>query len=140
MCPRVGSGFAEGALTSEWPAIVGTEIAARCRPERLTFGHAAERRDGTLTLRVEGAFSTELQLLAPQIIERINGYYGYRAVVRLRLHQGAPAERAAPTTPGPALAPEQEAALEHRLNEVEDPDLRTALGRLGRAVARRTQT
>ncbi len=129
-------GFAEGGLAIEWPSIVGTEIAAHCRPDRLAFERASERREGTLTLRVEAPFATEIQHLSPQIIERINGYFGYRAVARLRLHQ-APLAATEVAAPRPAASPPDEAALARRLEAVEDPELRDALGRLGRALDRR---
>ena len=127
-------GFAEGGLAADWPGIVGAELAARCRPGKLAFAHAAERRDGTLTLRVEAPFATEVQHLAPQIMERINGYFGYQAVARLRLKQvpyrpGPKRARTAPA-PDPEITPE----LAARLESVEDPELRAALGRLGRAL------
>lgn len=129
-------GFAEGGLAADWPGIVGNEIASRCMPGKLSFERHAERRDGTLTLRVEAPFATELQHLAPQLMERINGYFGYRAVARLRLRQVPPVPRAARQAPPPAAHGEDEAALERRLDAVEDPDLRAALGRLGRALRR----
>ncbi len=132
-------GFAEGGLAADWPGIVGAELAARCRPGKLAFARAAERREGTLTLRVEAPFATEVQHLAPQIMERINGYFGYRAVARLRLKQVAYTAR--PATLGPASqstkpepAPEISPELAARLDTVEDPELRAALGRLGRAL------
>ncbi len=129
-------GFAEGGLAADWPGIVGAELASRCHPGKLAFARAAERREGTLTLRVEAPFATELQHLAPQLMERINGYFGYRAVARLRLQQVPPAPSAARPAPPPTVRGEDEAVLERRLDAVEDPDLRAALGRLGRAVSR----
>ena len=127
-------GFAEGGLAADWPGIVGAELAARCRPGKLVFARATERRDGTLTLRVEAPFATELQHLSPQILKRINGYFGYRAVARLRLYQVPynPRPATATTAPGPAaeITPE----LAARLEAVEDPELRAALARLGRAM------
>jgi hypothetical protein len=126
-------GFAEGGLAADWSGIVGAELAARCRPGKLAFNRATERREGTLTLRVEAPFATEVQHLSPQIMERINGYLGYRAVARLRLHQvpyrPRPATEAA-APPAPEITPE----LAARLEAVEDPELRAALGRLGRAL------
>ncbi len=127
-------GFAEGGLAADWPGIVGTGLATRCRPGTLTFARAGVRREGTLTLRVEAPFATEVQHLAPQIMERINGYFGYRAVARLRLKQvpyrpGPKPDRTVPA-PDPEITPE----LAARLESVEDPELRAALGRLGRAL------
>lgn len=127
-------GFAEGGLAADWPGIVGAELATRCRPGKLAFARATERREGTLTLRVEAPFATEVQHLAPQIMERINGYFGYRAVARLLLKQVAyspqPAIQPTKSEPVPEMTPE----LAARLESVEDPELRAALGRLGRAL------
>ena len=63
-------GFAEGGLAADWPGIVGNEIASRCMPGKLSFERHAERRDGTLTLRVEAPFATELQRRAPHAKRR----------------------------------------------------------------------
>ncbi len=128
-------GFAQGGLAADWTGIVGSELAAHCRPGKLAFARGAERREGTLTLRVEAPFATEVQHLAPQIMERINGYFGYRAVGRLLLRQvpynpRAATEAAPQPQPQPEIAPE----LARRLESVEDPELRAALGRLGRAL------
>ncbi len=133
-------GFAEGGLAADWPGIVGAELAARCRPGKLAFARAAERRDGTLTLRVEAPFATEVQHMAPQIMERINGYFGYRAVARLRLKQVAyrpqPSTQATKPEPAPEMTPE----LAARLESIEDPELRAALGRLGQALGSGTRS
>ena len=133
-------GFAEGGLAADWSGIVGAGLATRCRPGKLAFARATERRDGTLTLRVEAPFATEVQHLAPQIMERINGYFGYRAVARLRLKQvpyrpDPKRDRSAPA-PTPEITPE----LAGRLESVEDPELRAALGRLGRALGPGTRS
>jgi hypothetical protein len=128
-------GFGAAQLVSEWPGIVGTELAQRISPDRLSFP-AGERRDGTLRLRVASGFGPEVQHRAPQIMERINGFFGYRAVARLVLVQGPPIRPnrpAAPPRPRPLSAGEQ-GALDRRLARIEDPELREALRRLGQAV------
>ena len=81
-------GFAEAGLLSDWQAVVGADIAAKALPERLDFPRG-ERRDGTLHLSVTGAWALALQHLEPQLVERINSYFGYPAVARLKLHQVA---------------------------------------------------
>jgi hypothetical protein len=131
-------GFAEGGLATEWPSIVGAEIAGRCIPKKLSFSRLGRHDDGTLTLRVAPEAATELQHLEPVLIERINGYFGYRAVARLKLQQGPLNLPPAPDpTPPRPLSAEDEAALQDRVAEVEDEELRGALERLGRAVRRR---
>lgn len=130
-------GFAEAGVVTDWPTIVGPLLSAHSAPQRLSFPRGS-RLDGTLHVLVSGPFSTELQHLEPMVIERINGYFGYRAIARLRLVQGVlprPKARRREEQPGPepALDPVDAAALE----KIEAPELRAALERLGKAVRRR---
>jgi len=127
-------GLAEGGLVTDWAAIVGRTIAERSLPLRLSFT-GGERREGTLHVRVSGALALELQHLEPQVLERINGYFGYRAVGRLKIHQG-PVPAAAPPRLPPAapLSAETEAEIGSLLSTVEDGALREALRGLGRSL------
>jgi hypothetical protein len=127
-------GLAEGGLVTDWAAVVGETIAERSLPLRLSFTGSG-RRDGTLHVRVSGALALELQHLEPQILERINGYFGYRAVERLRIHQGPVPGRPIQRRP-PAAAPTAavEAEIGDLLTTVEDAHLREALRGLGRSL------
>lgn len=83
-----------------------------------------------------------MQHLEPLLVERVNGYFGYRAVARVRLVQGAvphPDEAAPPTRPS-GEAERDAADLATRLAEVRDPELRAALKALGRSLAARRST
>lgn len=131
-------GFAEGGLASDWSAIVGADLAARCIPERLAHARRAGGEGGTLTLRVEPGFATELQHLAPVLIDRINGHLGYRAVGRLKLRHAGPRARPAPrAAPARPLSEAEERDLRARVGAVGDEALRGALERLARAVRER---
>ncbi|MCR6631017.1 MAG: DciA family protein [Magnetospirillum sp.] len=128
-------GFVSGALVVDWPAIVGSAVASHTLPLRIKFP-PKERGEGVLEIKVaSSAFATELQHLEPLIIERINGYFGWNAVARLRLRHGPLPERkavrAAPPEPD-AQASDRLAAV---LDKVDDPALRDALARLGKYVA-----
>ncbi len=130
--------LAEQSLILDWPSIAGGDVARMCMPKGLSFQHRDRRMDGTLTLKVRSSQATRLQHLEPQLIERINGYFGYRAIARLRLlHGAAPASGepdARSETPAKAPAPHP-ATHEERTDEpIADPALRAALARLGRAV------
>ena len=126
--------LAEQSLMLDWPSIAGGDIAVMCTPQRLSFQHRDRRRDGTLILKVQPGQATRLQHLEPQLIERINGYLGYRAIARLRLlHGSAPA--AGTPEPSPEAPVEDPAPQEPETGkEIADPALRAALARLGRAV------
>jgi|HubBroStandDraft_1064217.scaffolds.fasta_scaffold00397_14 hypothetical protein len=127
-------GFGEARVILEWPAVVGQDLARDSLPVKLSFT-GGERQGGTLHLRVAAGAALEIQHLEPVIIERINGFFGYRAVARLALRQG-PVPRRGPNRPPPprALTRPETAALAAQLESVKDPGLRAALERLGRAV------
>ena len=116
-------------LKSDWPAIVGPELAASTWPEALARG-------GTLKLHVAPTKGLEVQHRAPALIERINLFFGRDTVTRLTLVQG-PLPLPPPAAPRPTtrpLAASEATALDRQLGDVADPELRDALARLGRAV------
>jgi predicted nucleic acid-binding Zn ribbon protein len=64
--PRLG----QAGIIPEWDRLVGPQIAAVTRPERVTA-------DGTLFVRVAtSAWMTELQLMTPEIMARLNAGRG----------------------------------------------------------------
>lgn len=133
-------GFSAATLLTDWPTIVGEEIAAFAAPERLKWPRAVPIREdveagvegrpgAVLVVRVAPARALDVEYKARQIIERINCYFGYRAVAELRLLQAplARAHKAEPATAVPA-APPPCAAPE--LAGIADERLRAALERL----------
>ncbi|MEE8332237.1 MAG: DciA family protein [Alphaproteobacteria bacterium] len=128
-------GFAAVEIVTGWPSIVGAALAAETTPERLSFP-PGKRLDGTLHVRTSGPLALEIQHLEPVILDRINTYFGYRAVARLKLAQGPrPARPKAPARKAPrAPNPARRAAVEQRTQGIDDTALRDALNKLGEAV------
>ena len=138
-------GFAEAGILTDWPAIVGPHLARHTMPEKIAFVRGA-RSAGTLHIVTESAFAPELQHLEPQVIERINGYFGYGAIARLTIHHGrvtqAPIDAARP-----AIRPKARPAPQNRglagagkaVADAQDDPLDAALARLGTAVRERQQ-
>lgn len=137
-------GFATTALLSDWRAIAGADLARYTMPDRIIWPRRRDDWDGdeadsprarghkgdgaTLVLRIEGPRAIEVQHRAAQILERINAYFGYRAVTDMRFLQ-APIARVArpkstPKPPLPAYALPKSAGIQHA-------GLARALGRLG---------
>ncbi|MFC7334360.1 DUF721 domain-containing protein [Rhodocista pekingensis] len=128
------NGLAFGGLLTEWATIVGPRLADQTTPLKLTFPKG-RRDEAVLHLRVSSPVALLLQHEEPQVLERINAFFGWRAVVRLKLVHGGPALKpAAPARPLRRLSAEEEKDIAGRTAEVPDPDLRDALERLGRAV------
>ena len=130
-------GFADAGLLAAWPQVVGKDLAESCAPLRLSFPNRQERRDGNLLLRVEPGAALELQHLAPQLLERVNVYFGYRAVARLTLQQG-PLPRHRRPKPAAALEKLQvDDPLNRRLEQIDDDSLRDSLRRLSESFRAR---
>jgi hypothetical protein len=131
-------GFADGAVVRDWTAIVGDHLAAHCVPERIV--HPRGKSDGgTLHLRVDGgSLAMELQHLQGPLMERVNTYFGYRAVGKVRIVQGpVPSVETVPVEEPRQLDADQEGDLARRLEGIDDPDLRAALEGLGRSMMAR---
>jgi hypothetical protein len=136
-------GFATTALLSDWPAIVGVELAQFTMPDKVVWpkhrdaaeqdpppkGHRVE--GAMLVLRVEGPRAIEVQHSSGQILERVNTYFGYRAVAEMRILQAPVARKA--DRPAAAPQPIDPEALPPSA-EIEDQRLRGALLRLGSAA------
>ena len=144
-------GFSTADLLTDWLSIVGPEWAAFTSPQRLkwpkaggsslhTFGQDGDGgggRGATLVVRVDGGRALDVQYQSRQIIERINTYFGYRAIDELRLVQGPIA--AASGLDGEGRNPVQrpkDVVGRQRLGipDMKDEGLKAALERLGANV------
>ncbi len=137
-------GFSSHEIAENWAEIVGPEIARYASPERIRWRRKVSSDSrindgGVLTVRVEGPRAIELQHQTPQIMERINGYFGYLAVVDVRIVQGPLPQRREPRADPPRdrRQADDTSGMEDALGAVTDPGLRAALGRLGRKFGRR---
>jgi hypothetical protein len=134
-------GFATTSLLSDWASIVGADLARFTAPDRVSWPRrqdgaeavpASKRAPGaTLILRVDGPRAIEVQHRADQILERVNTYFGYRAVAGLRIVQ-APVMRPAPRPSRASLEIDEESLPEAA--RFEEEPLKHALLRLGTAI------
>ena len=140
LMPEVGRsafrrfGFVQSSVVSRWPEIVGGEHARVCAPESIRFP-PGEKSDGILQLVVVPAHAPLIQQVVPEIIERVNRFFGYRAVARVKMRQGAvkpPPVKERRTAP-PSLRPIP-MELGESLRDVGDPELRAVLESLARSM------
>jgi hypothetical protein len=129
-------GFASAEIVARWAEIAGPEIAAHSEPIKINWPRGPEQSQpepATLVLRVEGPAAIEIQHQTTLILERLNRFFGWRAIGRIALRQ-APLRRREPPTAPPAPDPAAAARIAADLPQIEDESLRQALGRLGAAV------
>ena len=130
-------GFARAELIAVWPEIAGPLHAACTTPEKIVWPRHAEGEEppaGTLFIRADGPRAIFVQHELPQIVERVNAFFGYRAVAQARVIQGpvSAAAREPHAIRAPDPAAERRVAAD--VEGIEDEGLRAALHRLGVGV------
>jgi hypothetical protein len=103
-------------------------------PESIRFP-PGEKSGGILQLVVLPAHAPLIQHVIPEIIERVNRFFGYQAVARVKMRQGEvkPPRAEAPRQAPPSLKPIP-LELGDSLRDVGDPELRAVLESLARSL------
>ncbi len=145
LVPAVGDmafrkfGFVQSALITRWPEIVGARLARVSQPESLRFARGT-KADGVLRLTVTGASAPMVQHLTGDLMAAVNRFFGYRAVAKVQLVQGALRRepvRAAPVVPVAVVAAPTIAPTSASVRSIADPELRAVLEGLAASLARR---
>jgi hypothetical protein len=132
-------GFHSAEIMSSWETIVGADLARLTRPETIKWPRGARSQIGpeeggrsagaTLIIATDPAFALEVSYRHQEIIDRINRYFGYRAIGQLKVHQVPRAELPAPVKAPLVRKIPAESAV------ISPGDLGAALDALGRSVA-----
>ena len=131
-------GFVQSSVVTRWPEIVGVQHARVCAPESIRFP-PGEKSEGILQLVVTPAHAPLIQHVIPEIIERVNRFFGYKAVSRVKLRQGEVKvprgdDRAARSRSAPPSLKPIPMELGESLRDIGDPELRTVLQSLARSM------
>lgn len=125
-------GIAEATILLDWTKIVGGEIASLSYPEKVTY-FPGKKSKGTLLLNVDPSAALQLQYALDLIIDRINGYYGYKAISRIKLQQQPFSVRS--TSPFSFSRKKGISASDDiAMKGIHDPELREALLKLARVL------
>ena len=134
-------GFAEMRLITHWPEIVGEAFAASTLPVKVSRSRSGT--GSTLTVLVNGAVAPVLQMQTPEMMRRINAYYGYPAITGISLTQTSSAMPGIPVRRHPAESRGVEGVLEplpedvqNAIDHIENTDLRRAITAFGESVYR----
>ncbi|MGQ0673028.1 MAG: DUF721 domain-containing protein [Hyphomicrobium sp.] len=140
-------GFSTVALITDWEKIAGRTLARCTEPLRLkwprgaglpaTAGEDTVGRPGaTLVLAVDPAAALQVEYGAAQLVERINSYFGYRAIAEIRLVQTPPRNIQSDTTASEVSRrrAERRAPVAGAVPADADPSLYAALERLHAAM------
>ncbi|MEJ8473484.1 DUF721 domain-containing protein [Roseibium algae] len=137
-------GFASVDILAAWPDIVGERYGERVQPDRIIWPRR-QNEDGdmtadpaTLVVHTDGPTAMMLSHELPQLIERINMFYGWAAVGRIKILQ-KPVQIKTKSRPVPPrdLTDDEEQRLSQQVESVSNDRLREALKKLGAQVIAR---
>ncbi len=132
-------------LMAAWSEIAGEKHAAHSRPEKLNWPRQASDDDpfepATLVIACEGHHALFLQHDTSAIMSSVNTYFGFAAVVHIKIVQKPlPVREQRKLRARADLPVEDRRDLDALLADITDPDLKHALEKMGKAVfSRRSQ-
>jgi hypothetical protein len=138
-------GFHSAEIMTSWDTIVGADVARLTQPQAIKWPRGGKSRadspdetrgGATLILACDPAFALEISYRTQDIVDRINRYFGYRAIAHVKLMQ----------VPGTSGAAVEGAAARALLRQTSQPertstatgDLTAALDSLGHSIAAAT--
>lgn len=131
------SGFVKASLVIDWDKIVGPKFSQFCEAVRVNFPQG-KKNQGSLYIRVPSAMATHIAFLEPEILEKVNRYYGYPAISRVIIQQGPVMRKSSPPPKtSPSLTQEKREEILNLVSEVGDESLQKALERLGSSIFER---
>ncbi|MET3598722.1 DUF721 domain-containing protein [Martelella mangrovi] len=128
------------ALLGAWDEIAGEAYADFSRPEKITWPKRPSEsedggfRPGCLTIACEGARVLFLTHAQGELIHRVNGFFGFSAIDRIKVVQKPVQPPGGHRKKPPELSPAEARDLEARLAGIESEKLRAAIMRLGAGV------
>ncbi len=134
------NGFMQIELISNWEEIVGERLAEYVLPQKISFVKD-ERVGGTLVLLVlSGAFAMEVESNKLKILQKVNAFFGYEALNKIKIIQTSNPENFLKTKnvydkPKKNLVSEKQKTYINELTEsIDNESLRLKLEEIGREI------
>ncbi len=127
-------GFVQSSIVTRWTDIVGSHYAAITAPESIRFP-VGQKAGGTLQLTVLSGHAPMIQHVLPDIIDRVNRFFGYAAVAKVALRQGDIGPVQVERRPPPRNLKPGSVEIGDSLRDIGDPELRKVLESLAQGLA-----
>ncbi|WP_273758132.1 DUF721 domain-containing protein [Bartonella sp. AU55XJBT] len=123
------------ALIEHWSQIAGYDISEHTMPLKIIWKRRADQDDifkpGTLVVACEGFAALKLMHETEELLHRINGFFGYIAIDRIKIEQRSMPVFMNHMPLKTALSEKDKKCLEKMLEGIEDKSLRQSLYELG---------
>ena len=138
-------GKIEFLILSKWTLIVGSFFADHSEPDKISriteeFNEFDEPiYKNFLHVRVSPAAAVEFQHYKDTIIEKINSYFGYKAISDLRLQQNFVPKKKIKNNINlydQDLSEEEKVSIKSQINNIKDKELEKSIVNLGASIKR----
>lgn len=124
------------SLSLAWQSVVGEKLAGRTQPLKIQWPPRIlpddPFRPGVLIVAAEASAALDLQYQSSELIERINQFFGYQAISRIKIEQKPILKfREKQKAVAPQISGSEMAELEDSLAKISDDGLRASLYKLG---------
>ena len=127
------------ALIETWPEIAGEEFRNTTRPEKINWPRKVNEDDpfkpAALIVACEPSAALFFQHETGVVVERVNVFFGFEAISQIRIVQKqVKPDNDLHTSEHRPLSEVDKSRLKELLKEIEDPELRKTLEKLGHGV------
>ena len=119
------NGYNYSEIISKWNLLVGKDISNCCYPKSIKMSQSS--RNGTLILSVERGNEINVEYSKKEIIDKINGYFGYKLISKIRLQTF---NSAVIKEKKQNILDKSSKKFEKKINEIKNKDIRNSLSQL----------
>ena len=119
------NGYNYSEIISKWNLLVGKDISNCCYPKSIKMSQSS--RNGTLILSVERGNEINVEYSKKEIIDKVNGYFGYKLISKIRLQTF---NSAVIKEKKQNILDKSSKKFEKKINEIKNKDIRNSLSQL----------
>ena len=119
------NGYNYSEIISKWNLLVGKDISNCCYPKSIKMSRSSG--SGTLILSVERGNEINVEYSKKEIIDKINGYFGYKLISKIRLQTF---NSAVIKEKKQNILDKSSKKFEKKINEIKNKDIRNSLSQL----------
>lgn len=129
--------IALGRIVTSWKEIVGPDFAERAQPAKIHYRKSKvpkEKPTATLDIAASSADCAVLVYQKGLILQRINNLFGEGWITDIKFLHVEPRHRPKPQKRTKNLTIEEKNHLSQLLENVDDPDIKEVLARMGQSI------
>ena len=141
-------GKIEFIIISKWPQIVGTFFADHSEPDKISRVNEDLNDldepiyNNFLHVRVSPAAALEFQHYKDTIVEKINSFFGYKAIADLRIQQNFIPKKTNPNNLNineEIISEEEKQLIRNEIEAINDTELEKSIVNLGASIKRESK-